>query len=95
MPRSLINWISVEKLLPPVDHIVLIHRVGGKNKHNDVGLGYRCHTYGTLNDWHWVSTGDSQDYWGISADSSQVIQWSEKPVPPAVEITGLGDSNGR
>ena len=82
MGESVIKWIRTADELPPMNEFVMIHRVGGKNNHNDVGIGYREHKYGTRDEWRWISTGYGQAYWGISVDGSEVIAWAYKPEPP-------------
>jgi len=82
IPASNIHWIMTSEALPPMNKFVLIFRVGGKNNHNDIGLGYRRDRYGTRDEWDWVETGYSQDYWGVSVDGSTIICWADKPHPP-------------
>jgi len=79
---AIIKWRLVADELPPMNEFVLIHRVGGKNNHNDVGIGYREHKYGTRDEWRWLTTGYGQAYWGISVDGSEVVAWAHKPEPP-------------
>jgi hypothetical protein len=81
-----IQWVSVDEGLPPMNTFVLIYRVGGKNDHHDVGIGYRSHKWGTMDEWDWHTTGYGQAYWGISVDGSRVAYWAEKPVPPVPKI---------
>lgn len=78
--ETVIRWRAAKDELPAMNEFVLIWRVGGKNNHNDVGIGYRAHQYGTRDEWEWRDTGYGQDYWGISIDGSEVIAWAYKPV---------------
>lgn len=82
----LVHWISTADRLPPLDHFVMVYRIGGKNNHNDVGVAYRTHRYGTRDDWNWVETAMNQSYWGISVDGSIITHWAEKPRPPHIEV---------
>lgn len=77
-------WISVDESLPEEDEVVLVYRVGGKNKHDDVQLGCRVSPYGKSRDhieWH---TKDICYYggWGISCDGSKITHWRKIPTKP-------------
>ena len=74
-----ITWRLVADELPPMNTFVLVHRVGGKNNHNDVGIGYREHKYGTRDEWAWRETGYGQAYWGTAVDGSEIVAWAYKP----------------
>ena len=82
-PTSQLTWIKCSDALPPMNTFVLVYRLGGQNNHNDIGIGFRRHKWGTRDEWVWVDTGMNQDYWGVSCDGSDIVCWAEKPHPPA------------
>lgn len=80
MQQAILTWISTDDALPEMDKVVLIHRYGGKNNHDDVLFGYRQHKYGTRDEWEWLDNNGS--YWGHSCDGSTVMFWADMPAPP-------------
>ena len=91
MQQAILTWVRIEDALPPMDKIVLIHRFGGKNNHDDVRIGYRHHKYGTRDEWEWSETGGGSTYWGLSCDGSHITAWADMPVSPKTPNVEVSD----
>jgi hypothetical protein len=79
VPAPAIDWIEVDDMLPEMGEIVLIHRVGGEEELNLVGIGF------LQKDCSWLTTGDGKNYWGTAIDGSEVAAWAQMPAAPGME----------
>lgn len=77
--QETISWISVNDELPPLLETVLVHRIGGVDDLDVVGIAYRRNRISDHNNWGWCETGATQTYWGFAVDGSQIISWAKMP----------------